>query len=567
MKKTLKLKFLSLSFLLLSISFFCQNTIENTIEVKDSLVSLYEQKQYKNAERLVGAYLEENPYDSEVLYLKGQIAYHLKQWPTAIVYFKRSIKNGYNIAGAKYNIACCYALQGNNAEAADWLISAINDYPSFYYQWMEDPDLSSLVNEPEYLDQIYKYDRTAKDRASQWTADVTFYSDRMKQFHYDLFRNINEEDWDAKVLGLKNSVKELNDEEIIVGLMELSKLAGDGHTVVVPPVSDKFKFKMSPFLTYIFDDGIYILEAQKNYEHLLGSRITAINDMPIDTVLKRIQSIIPSDNEFGKKWLQPLVLNIPQLLYGLKIIDGKTEYSISFDKNDKSKTAKIKCENDLTGDFLESWLYGFHELEGWSKMKQLKIPSSQTNKEKPYWFEYLPESQIVIFYYNQVQTDENENETDFIKRLNTFIETNPVKALIIDLRSNEGGDNTIYRPILNGIISNNKINKEGKLFALIGRRTFSAGMCFATELEKSTNATFIGEPTGSSPNFVGESGGVFQLPYSGIYANASNLYWQNSFAFDNRKYIVPQIYIPMTFKNYAEGIDKSLELIMEITQD
>lgn len=545
----------------LSCTTFAQKHTPTDTQIKDSIQSLYVLKKYTQASELANVYLRKNPYDYEVIYLKGLLAYTSKDWNVAINHFKKSIENGYNIAEAKYNIACCYALQSNKSGAKTWLISAINDYPSFYYQWMEDSDLAILVNDADYLNQIHQYNRTAKDRVSKWQADVAFYSERMKQFHFNLFSNISEKEWDAKVAKLNNEIETLNNEEIIVRLMKLTAMVGDGHTTIVPPISEKFNFKMSPFLTYVFDDGVYILETQKDYEHLLGSKLIAVNNMPIDDVLKKIQAIVPSDNEFSNKWLQPLVLNIPQLLYGLNIIDKNTEYTISYTKDGKQSKTNIKCETPLTGDFLESWIYGFHNLEGWSKVKQSKIPLSQTNREKPYWFEYLKGHQMVIFHYNQVQTDENENETAFIKRLNDFITNNPVKALVVDLRYNEGGDNTIYRPILNGIISNEKVNQKDKLYVLIGRRTFSAGMCFATELEKSTNAIYIGEPTGSSPNFVGESGGVFQLPYSGIYANASNLYWQNSFAFDNRKFISPDIYVEQIFKNYIDGKDNALDII------
>tara|TARA_R110002051_G_scaffold181774_1_gene251297 strand:+ start:69912 stop:71606 length:1695 start_codon:yes stop_codon:yes gene_type:complete len=545
---------------------FSQDKSFTDIQIKDSIQSLYGVKRYTQATELADVYLKKNPYDYEVIYLKGILAYSLKDWKKAIHYFNGSIQNGYNIAEAQYNTACCYALQGNKTEAVTWLKSAINSLPSFYYQWMEDSDLQILANEAKYLNEIHSYNREAKDRKTQWQADLAFYNDRMKQFHFNLFSKISEKEWDAKITKLHNEVGTLNDNEIIVRLMKLAAIVGDGHTMLVPPISEKFNFKMSPFLTYIFDDGVYILEVQKNYKQLLGSKLTAINGLPIDSVLQKIKTIIPSDNEYGNKWLQPLVLNIPQLLYGLNIIDKKTEYTISYTKDGKQNMANIKCEISLNGDFLESWIYGFHNLEGWSKVNQSIIPSSQTNREKPYWFAYDKENQIVIFHYNQVQTDESENEATFIKRLNDFITNNPVKALVVDLRYNEGGDNTIYRPILNGIISNEKVNQKNKLFVLIGRRTFSAGMCFATELEKSTNAIFVGEPTGSSPNFVGESGGVFQLPYSGIYVNASNLYWQNSFAFDNRKFISPDVYVKQLIEDYINGKDAPLDTIKKLLE-
>ena len=55
------------------------------------------------------------------------------------------------------------------------------------------------------------------------------------------------------------------------------------------------------------------------------------------------------------------------------------------------------------------------------------------------------------------------------------------------------------------------VDRDGHLFVLIGRRTFSAAMNCASLLELHSKATFVGEPTGSRPNFVGEST-YFTLP-------------------------------------------------------
>ena len=49
---------------------------------------------------------------------------------------------------------------------------------------------------------------------------------------------------------------------------------------------------------------------------------------------------------------------------------------------------------------------------------------------------------------------------------------------------------------------------------IIGRDTFSAAQNTISELERRTKAILVGEPTGSSPNFIGESLAI-PLPYSG----------------------------------------------------
>ena len=552
--------------------FYSQNTFSQSLETnylktKDQVISSFQNKEYSKAQELYLNYLRSSPYDYEVIYIAAQTDYFLKQWPTAIKYFKMALELGYNVAESKYNIACCYALDGNSEEAYKWLSDAINEHPSYYYQWMEDSDLTRLAKDQGYLNKLYHYDREATTRNAKWVSDIEFFNERMRQFHYNLFENITEKEWNTRINELKEKIESLKDYEIVVELMKIAAIVGDGHTVVVPPVSGDNTFHRAPFLTHLFDDGLYIINTRNSHADLLGAKVLKIDDKPINEIINKVQVVIPHDNQFGIKWLLPVALSIPEILNALNITQNKLGYTLLVEKEGKTRSLKVDCNKKLTSDFLESWLYGFYKEKGWSKIKLKEVPSYQTRLEEPYWFEYLPDNQLVVFHYNQVQTNPKESEEEFIHKLMEFVDNNKVRALIVDLRSNEGGDNTIYQPILNGIISNEKINSEGKLFVFTGRRTFSAGMCFAAELEKSTNAIFIGEPTGSSPNFVGESGGVFQLPYSGIWVNASNLFWQNSYAFDKRKFISPRVFVKDSFQEFSEGTDSYLEVVKEIIKN
>jgi hypothetical protein len=96
---------------------------------------------------------------------------------------------------------------------------------------------------------------------------------------------------------------------------------------------------------------------------------------------------------------------------------------------------------------------------------------------------------------------------------------------------------------------------------IIGRQTFSAAMNGAAEIERHTNAIFVGEPTGSSPNFVGETIPV-NLPYSKMRGSISDLYWQSSVAMDYRTWISPLVYAPPSFVVYAANRDPAMEAIM-----
>lgn len=180
---------------------------------------------------------------------------------------------------------------------------------------------------------------------------------------------------------------------------------------------------------------------------------------------------------------------------------------------------------------------------------------------RPYWFEYLPESKTVYFQFNRVMNDEKEPFDKFGERLFTFINESEVQKLVIDMRHNNGGNSLLLPPLINALISTRKINQRGKLFVIIGRKTFSAAQNAATWIERNTNAIFVGEPTGSSPNFVGEEN-AFELPYSKLMANVSDLYWQSSLPEDKRAWIAPLLYAPPTFDDYRNQRDAAMLAIM-----
>ena len=183
--------------------------------------------------------------------------------------------------------------------------------------------------------------------------------------------------------------------------------------------------------------------------------------------------------------------------------------------------------------------------------------------DRAQWFEYLAAEKTVYFQFNGVRNDPNESLATFADRLTRFIESNDVERLVIDMRWNNGGNTALSQPLLLDIIANKKINQRGRLFVIIGRRTYSAAQNTATYFERFTNATFVGEPTGSSPNFVGEEVPLM-LPYSKVMANVSHLFWQSSLPQDQRMWLAPQIYIPPTFADFRLGRDAPLSAILAL---
>jgi hypothetical protein len=72
----------------------------------------------------------------------------------------------------------------------------------------------------------------------------------------------------------------------------------------------------------------------------------------------------------------------------------------------------------------------------------------------------------------------------------TALEQPDVQRLVIDLRNNTGGDNTLLRPLLVALIRS-KVNWRGGIFAITGATTFSAAQNFVNRLENYTEAIYV----------------------------------------------------------------------------
>jgi hypothetical protein len=144
-----------------------------------------------------------------------------------------------------------------------------------------------------------------------------------------------------------------------------------------------------------------------------------------------------------------------------------------------------------------------------------------------------------------------------------FVEDNRVERLVIDLRWNNGGNAQLLTPLIAELLRSERINRRGHLVVLIGPRTFSAAQSAAAMIERYTAAIFVGEPTGSSPNFVGEED-EFTLPYSRLVVNVSHLEHQNSVPQDRRSWIAPLIYAPLTFADYRAKRDPALDAVLAL---
>jgi hypothetical protein len=189
------------------------------------------------------------------------------------------------------------------------------------------------------------------------------------------------------------------------------------------------------------------------------------------------------------------------------------------------------------------------------------VPLWLQHTDKNYWHEFLPDGKTLYIQFNQVEDDPGgEPISQYFPRVINEAAQRKVDRIVLDLRLNGGGDNGLNRPIWHALIRNDSLNQKGKLWVLIGPKTFSAAMNLVDDLELNTNALFAGEPTGETPNMWGDPVAV-KLPNSGIIVQVSTLWWQSADPRDHRPYRAPDLPVALTFADFANNIDPVLKEI------
>jgi hypothetical protein len=125
---------------------------------------------------------------------------------------------------------------------------------------------------------------------------------------------------------------------------------------------------------------------------------------------------------------------------------------------------------------------------------------------------------------------------------------------VIDIRYNSGGDGSLIKSFMLQLMQRPWLQKEGMLYVITGRKTFSAGIMAYSELKKYANAIFIGEPAGAGRNHFGDAAEL-ELPDTKIRIQISTLFWQTGVASDTTFFFLPDFPLTYEASTYFSGED------------
>ena len=543
-----KLKAMSLASLLL-----CQTALlaqPNLLELKAQGDQAFKEKDWKTYQTVYEALTTSTPENGTYWSRLYYAHYRQGQYDKAIAAAQEAINIGHKVNTNEYNIASAYALKGDKEAAiTHYLKARANKLRNAEQTLTGDSDWKVLLEDQEVRKAIYPKLEDNAARSKRWHTDIDFLSKRAEEAHHSLYDHITKSEWLAEIASIKAEVDDSSDMQIRAALTKLIVRIGDGHSLLYPRFAGKDADQLLPLGFYKFSDGVFVTAAKPDYLDLRASKLLAIEGIAIDEVYERLAPFISRDNPMNLLWVSTQSLSFGWMLEYAGIIDDPKHIEMTFERDGKTFTREIHTSPFKGEDY---------EL----CCRRLKDDRAKTfwmaGHDKPYQLEVDTEHKLFYLRYNQVVSQRELPLEAYLNAVVDEVSKQKPEAFVLDLRQNAGGNGTLNPMTIKHLLRIEALLPENRFFVLISRNTFSAAMMLSSLISQYTDAIFIGEPTGSSPNFTGEND-IVMLPNTGLMVSLSSRHWHGSMSEDQRHWLAPDVSVPLSSEAFFAGRDPVME--------
>ena len=397
--------------------------------------------------------------------------------------------------------------------------------------------------------------------ANQWREDLRFMAAELQRRHANLYHHVSREAFERAVAELDRQIPSLPRNRIIVGMMRIAAMVGDGHTRVEPRKDPAFGFASLPVKFYLFDDGLFIRAARPEQRDLLGARVEAIGGVPVDEAVRRVSELASRDNAMGPKLYAPLYLAMPDILEAVGLSTSRNSATLDLLRDGRRWTVTLPAAG-IDPSWPPDTDISLVTPAGWLDANPARPPLWLQAPLDYHRLMELPDRHALYAQANMIADVDGETLGQFgDKILAKASATNP-QAIVLDLRLAQGGNGDLRTGLVRDLIKAE--DADTRLYVLTARGTFSASEFVLDDLDRLTGAVFVGEPASSSPTDYGD-GYKSQMPNSGISVRTAIKYWQSGQ--DMRPYIPVDIAPGYRFGDYSAGRDPALDAAVVFSPD
>ena len=371
---------------------------------------------------------------------------------------------------------------------------------------------------------------------AQWHEDLAAFARELPRRHANAFYTLSRVAFDAEVAALDARVASANGDEMFVGLQKIAKSIGDGHTGVIAP-KDR---RVIPLKFGRFGTDFRVVATGPGMERAFGARLVKIGGVPIAEVWRRVLSLTSGEELNELRTSEALIyLARGYALHGLGVTDDRTHAAYTLEDESGHEIA-IDVAGLLPGQDTNL------QAPGEDNALRLK------QKDATFACDGLADASAVYCVWRGY-----ENLDKLAKQMFALVDTSKAQEIILDMRDNGGGDNTVgYAEIIKPLKARSDLNRKGHLYVLVGAETFSAAMNNAAQFQDETNAILVGETIGERPNSYQEPR-QFRLPNSHLVVRASTRYY--AFRKKGENAVRPDKEIIPTWDDVKAGRDPVLD--------
>lgn len=477
-----------------------------------------------------------NAYTRRLQLYRGEIG------PDAVI--TAEDKEDVQIATLAYGLGNWYLLRGDKAQARALFEQSVKSggWPGFAFMAAE-ADLTRL-QAPEPTAHS-----TALASEALWRADLEFFAREFARVHVDFQKLYPRDRFDRELSAIVSALPTSRDTDVVLALMRLVAGAGVGHTYVrFPTPPSPIAFRRLPLALNWFADGLVVTGASEAYRDAAGQRVELIGRMTPAQLQEAIAPYVAFENIGWLKQQTRTFMTVPEVLRLVGAIEGDGPVPVRLAR-DNGTTFTLNVEP-------RPW----QDRQLVTAVSVLGIPPllAERDPARAYWSEYLPEFRAVYIRYNRCQDDPAQPFAAFTKELFRQIdaEQRVVERVVIDLRSNGGGDSRVIQPLLDALRAR-KLTGRNRLVVLTGPATFSSALMAAVTLRDDLRALLVGEPPGERPNSYGEVRQL-ALPNSQLVIQYSTKFFRMD-RHSDLPALEPHVVVTRSVEDFLAGRDPALE--------
>jgi Tfp pilus assembly protein PilF len=377
--------------------------------------------------------------------------------------------------------------------------------------------------------------------ADQWRADLAFLAKELPQRHKNLYHTLPKAEFDRRLQELSAAVPRLSELEVRAGITRLLAAVGDSHTAT------GLESERTLDLSFLeFPEGLYVIGGAKAYEEAIGTKVTAIDGVPVAEVRKRLIEFVAMENHFAAQSYVAWIPNVAAL-EAAHILRAPERAELSLEKDGWKYPLTVRTR-PAAGPRPE-----------WAIPRT--PPSWQLRGKTAYWWQYLAEEKALYIQYNSCTEMASLSFRTFTQEVISQAASEAPEKVIIDLRNNPGGNSEVARPLFEAMHAHVELRPAGGVYVLVGMGTFSSGLLNAIGLREEFHAFVAGEPPPARPNWYGNMQ-MFRLPNSHLAISYSTRYFTP--LDDNPPALMPELNQPVSAADYFAGRDALLEAVLKL---